>query len=218
MGESQMNSLNTRIFGYAGLVGAIAMFAGDMLFYGQWGTGSDALATSLDVVRRADPRRLAMGGLAAIIGGFGYALGALHVYGQMAERPGWLRLGVAGSFLLIAVVATATHAVWGSFALTMTPGVSSNPLIDDYLSRHFLIGGIVGVPASLLLALAIVGRKTKWPVWFALVSPGALYLVLANAAFLPSPLGAPIVGGAFNLAFALFYGVSIAQAVVRSRS
>lgn len=213
-----MNGFNTRLFGYAGLIGAGAMFAGDMLFYGQLGSGSDALATSLDVVRSADPQRLAMGGLAAIIGGFGYALGAFHVYGQMGERPAWLRLSVAGSFLLIAIVATATHAVWGSFALTMAPGVSKNPLIADYLSLHFLIGGVVGAPASLLLALAIVGRKTRWPVWFALVSPGAVYLLLANASFLPSPLGAPIVGGAFNLAFALFYGVSIVQAAVRSRS
>ena len=42
-----MNGQFTRIGGYAGLVGACAMFAGDMLFYGHLGTGGDALTSSL---------------------------------------------------------------------------------------------------------------------------------------------------------------------------
>ncbi len=212
-----MNVLTTRSCGYAGLIGACAMFAGDMFFYGQLGSGSDALNTSLDVVRRTDPHRLAIGGLVSIIGGFGYALGACHVYGQMAVRPAWLRLCVAGAFLLVAIIATATHAVWGSFALTLATA-SNDALVGNYLSAHFFLGGLVGAPASLLLAAAIVTRVTIWPVWFAVVSPGAIYLLLSNAAYLPAPLGAAIVGGAFNLAFALFYGASIAHSHMRSGS
>lgn len=210
-----MDLARVRLFGYAGLAGACAMFAGDMLFYGQFGSGGDALTTSLDVVRRTDPRRLAVGGLASIIGGFGYALGACHVYGQMAVLPGWLRSSVAGAFLLIAIIATATHAVWGSFALSLVTSTSDNVSLANYLSAHFLIGAAVGAPASLLLAAAIVMRRTAWPVWFAIVSPGAIYLLLMTAGYLPAPLGAPIVGGAFNLAFALFYGASIAESHMR---
>ncbi|MDR7116763.1 DUF6796 family protein [Caulobacter sp. BE254] len=207
-----------RFFGYAGLIGACAMFAGDMLFYGQWGSGADALTTSLDVVRRTDPQRLAFGGFASIIGGLGYALGAGHVYARTADRPAWLRQAVAGSMLILAIIATATHAVWGSFALTMALNGPSNALVANYLSTYFLMGGVVGAPASLLLAAAILTRRTRWPMWFALVNPGLFYLLLSNATYLPAPLGAPIVGGAFNIAFALFYAFSVAHSMVRSNS
>jgi hypothetical protein len=213
-----MAEARTRLFGYAGLLGACVMFIGDMLFYGQWGSGSDALTASLDVVQSADPERLALGGFASIIGGFGYALGACHVYGQLSERPSWLRLSVAGSFLFLAIIATATHAVWGSFALTVAHGGLSDAIVARYLSIHFLVGGFVGIPASLLLAASVLTRRTKWPIWFAFVSPGVMYLLLSNAGYLPAPLGAPIVGGAFNLAFVLFYGASVAQMAVRPSS
>ena len=205
-----MNVQFTRICGYAGLVGACAMFAGDMLFYGHLGSGGEALASSLLIVRQSPPQRLVMGGLTSIIGGFGYVLGAFHIYGQMSFRPEWLRLCVAGAFLLIAIISTATHAVWGSFALTVLAGSSGAVLVANYMSVYFLIGVIIGIPASLLLAGAIVRRSTNWPVWFALISPGGFYLLLSNATYLPAPLGAPIVGGAFNLAFAMFFGTSIA--------
>jgi hypothetical protein len=185
------------------------MFAGDMLFYGQWGSGAEALSETYAMVEGADPRRLVFGGLMSILGGIGYSLGAWHVYGCLAARPVWLRLGITAGFLAIAIIATATHAVWGSFALTVVGGVSDPTLIANYLSLHFAIGGVVGVPASLLLAGAIALRHTDWPIWFAAVSPGGIYLLLSTASYLPAPLGAAFVGGAFNLAFVLFYGVSV---------
>lgn len=204
-----MNSSVTRLCGYAGLIGACAMFAGDMLFYGQWGSGAEALSRTYEVVARGEPQRLFIGGLMSVIGGLGYTLGTCHVYGRLTARPAWLRLCIAAGFLAIAIIATATHAVWGSFALAVV-GASDPTLIANYLSLHFAIGGVVGVPASLLLAGAIILRRTDWPVWFAAVSPGAIYLLASTAHYLPAPFGAVIVGGAFNLAFALFYGVSLA--------
>lgn len=205
-----MNPSTMRLCGYAGLIGACAMFAGDMLFYGQWGGGVDALTGSLEAVRRADPLRLVIGGFASIVGGFGYALGVCHVYGRLAAQPAWLRLSLTAGFLAIAVIATATHAVWGSFALAVAGGTPDVSLIANYLSLHFVIGGLIGGPASILLAGCIALHRTDWPAWFAAVSPGGIYLLLCTASYLPAPFGAVVVGGAFNLAFVLFYGFSVA--------
>lgn len=205
-----MNPSTVRLCGYAGLLGACALFAGDMLFYGQWGSGADAFSGTYALVAQADAERLVIGGLTSVIGGIGYALGACHVHGQLAARPAWLRLGITAGFLAVAIIATATHAVWGSFALAVVSGTSDPALIANYLSLHFAIGGIVGVPASLLLAGAIALHRTDWPIWFAAVSPGAIYLLFSTASYLPAPLGAAIVGGAFNLAFLLFYAISLA--------
>lgn len=146
----------------------------------------------------------------SVVGGLGYSLGACHVYGRLAARPAWLRLSITAGFLAIAVIATATHAVWGSFALAVLGGGPDASLIANYLSLHVLLGGAVGFPASILLAGAIVLRRTDWPMWFAALNPGAIYLVLSTASYLPAPLGAVAVGGGFNLAFTLFYAASVA--------
>lgn len=205
-----MKPSTVRLCGYAGLLGACAMFAGDMLFYGQWASGADALSGTYELVEQADPERLVVGGLMSIMGGIGYSLGACHVYGRLGARPAWLRLSITAGFLAIAVIATATHSAWGSFALAVVSGASDPTLIANYLSLHFTIGGVMGVPASLLLAGAIALRRTDWPIWFAAVSPGAIYLLLSTASYLPAPLGAAFVGGGFNLAFVLFYALSLA--------
>jgi hypothetical protein len=194
------------------------MFAGDMLFYGQWGSGADALSGTYDAVERRDPQQLVVGGLMSIIGGLGYSLGALHVYGRLAERPSWLRLSVTAGLLATAVIATATHAVWGSFALTVVSGAPAPTLIANYLALHFAIGVVVGIPVSFLLAGSIALGRTDWPIWFAAVNPGAIYLLLSTASYLPAPFGASFVGGAFNLAFAAFYGIIIALQASRSAS
>lgn len=208
--EGEMTDTHIRLAALAGLLGACAMLIGDLLFYGQWGSGADALRASLDIVQEADPDRLIFGGLMSGVGGLGYALGVLHVFSQLSARPVWLRRSVAFSFLAMALIAATTHAVWASFALAIVGGAPrSVDLIGSYLNLHFMIGGLVGAPASILLAAAILFRASKWPVWFALINPGAIYLVLSSASYLPAPLGAGLVGGAFNLAFAIFYGISL---------
>jgi hypothetical protein len=204
-----MNSAVIRLCGYAGLLGACAMFVGDMLFYGQWGSAEQALSQTYEVVSRADPQHLVLGGLMSVLGGLGYVVGALHVYGRLNAQPAWLRLSLAAGFIVIAIISTATHAVWGSFALAVAGGLNTTS-IANYLSLHFAIGGVIGAPVSLLLAGAIALRRTNWPRWFAVISPGGIYLLASTAYYLPAPLGAVVVGGAFNLAFALFYAVSLA--------
>ena len=191
------------------------MFAGDMLFYGQWGSGADAVSGSLAVVSRMGPERLMLGGFMSILGGLGYVAGAAHVYRRMEAVPPLLRWGISAGFLSVAVISTATHAVWGSFALAVAGGATQGMMLAhglviwNYLSLHFLIGGVVAVPTCLLLLGVILRRRTDWPLYFAVVNPGLIYLVLSKASFLPAPIGAAVVGGGFNLAFVLFYGLSL---------
>ncbi|MDB5472241.1 MAG: putative rane protein [Caulobacter sp.] len=195
-----------RLAALAGLLGSAAMFFGDMLFYGQWGGGAEALSGSYAIVERADPGRLMIGGLLSMAGGVGYVLGSIHIWARLGPAPSWLRGATVGAVLMIAVVATATHAVWGAYALIITTqSAEAANLVSRYLGLHFLIGGAVGGVASLLLLGAILLRRSNWPAWFAVVNPGALYLLLSTATWLPAPFGAPLVGGAFNLAFAVFF-------------
>ena len=218
-----MKPVTVRLCGYAGLLGALAMFAGDMLFYGQWASGADALSHLWARVQQSEPSHLVLGGLTSILGGLGYTLGVGHVYGRITTDRPWLRLAIVGGFFAIAIIATATHAVWGSFALAIHSGAANAIQIGGYLALYFQIGGIIGVAISILLAIAVLTRQTQWPLWFAVINPGAIYLLLSTAAYLPAPIGAPVVGGAFNIAFLIFYAASLflpnrVKAVARSES
>jgi hypothetical protein len=204
-----MTEDHARLAALAGLAGACLLFGGDMLFYGQWGSGADALTGTLAEVRGADSSRLVIGGMASILGGLGYSLGVLHVWERLSPAAPWLRRAVAAGVLLVAIIATATHAVWGAFALAVGTGDAAASAVGRYLDLHFLIGGIVGAPTSILLFAAVASGRSAWPRAFAAVSPGALYLLFSTATWFPTPLGAAVVGGGFNLAFAVFYGVSL---------
>ena len=204
-----MKPVTVRLCGYAGLLGALAMFAGDMLFYGQWASGADALNNIWARVQQSNPTHLVLGGLTSILGGIGYTLGVAYIYARISTGRAWLKLCILGGFFAIAIIATATHAVWGSFALAINSGAANAVQIGDYLALYFQIGGIVAVVPSILLAIAVVTRQTKWPIWFVVINPAVIYLLLSTAAYLPAPIGAPVVGGAFNIAFIIFYATSL---------
>lgn len=193
-----------RLSGAAGLAGSLLLFAGDMLFYGRWGSGAEALATAFDVAVRRDDIWIIASGLLAPLAGFLYLGSLVYLNAALAPAsPAWRRLTIGGIGLIF-VTAVATHAVWAASAL------SADPVVMDLLAVLFLSGQVIAIPvAAILLVLTITGR-TIWPRWFAVLNPGLIYLLLATAAWLPAPLGYPVVGGAFNLAFAVFFAAGLA--------
>lgn len=201
--------------GVAGLLGAGLMFAGDQLFYGHWGSGAEPWAAALDTIRRHSPARLMLGGVLCVPAGVGYLLGLFHVHARLAPAPALARNTVTALLGTLFVLATATHAVWGGYALMVQRETVDQALggavawLRMYLDLFGAVGQWIGVPASLgLLGLTLWGRTT-WPRWAAILNPGLLYFGLATATWLPGPFGAAIVGGGFNLAFTLFFLMSV---------
>ncbi|WP_332678078.1 hypothetical protein [Brevundimonas sp.] len=182
------------------------MFAGDMLFYGQWASGAAAYAGSMGVVEGRPIWMLMLGGLLGPLAGIGYLFGLLHVVRRLRPAGRLLQAAVGFSLLAVFSIAMATHSVWGAFAVA----AGARQAVGTYLQLFFVVGQIVAVPASLLLLGVTAMGRTTWPRATVLANPGVLYLVLVTATWLPSPVGAVIVGGAFNLAFAFFFTVSLA--------
>lgn len=197
-----------RLTALAGLAGALVMFVGDLLFYGQWASGAEGLRSSLAVVETRSHLVLALGGWLSSLGGLGYMVGVVHVWSRTPSASLQWRVVATGLIAFVISIAIATHAVWGAFALT----AGRHGSVTAYLSVYFRIGMLVAVPASLVLAGLVVTGKTTWPRWSVALNPGLIYAVLSTAAWLPAPIGAAVVGGAFNLAFAAFFAMSLATA------
>ncbi len=181
------------VAGWCGLAGALIMFAGDQLI----GHGS----------RLSDSGLITLGGLAAIPGGAGLLAGVWHIREQLAPAPSIARLPISLLFATLFVLASATHAVWGAYAIVendLTGVAVDSDLFVHYLGAFGVLGQVLGIPASLaLLALVLLGR-TSWPRWMALFNPGLLYFGL-GAIQIPGQLGAAIAASTFNFAFCLFF-------------
>lgn len=198
----------------AGLAGALLMFAGDMLFYGQWGSGAGAISESFALAAAASPDRLALGGLVAPVAGAGLLCGVFHVLNRLGSSPAIVRWIVVICLLLVVMIAVATHAVWGAFALAAT---THEPLavmrVYQYLQMHFLVGAAPAAVATILLLVAVACGRSGWPRWMIVFNPGVLYLIMSSGTWSPAPVGAALVGGAFNLSLAFFFAASLVAPV-----
>lgn len=90
-----------RLGAASGLAGALTLFAGDMLFYGRWGSGSQALSSAFEVaVARADIWIVASALIAPVagllyFGSFGFLEWALNGAGLLWRRGVVVGMGLS---------------------------------------------------------------------------------------------------------------------------
>jgi len=205
-----------RVAGLSGLAGALLFFAGDMLFYGHFGSGADFAREMLATVQQASPERLFAGGLLGPLAACLCIVGFWHVY--LNIRPssaamGWLMFALFG---MLMVAGSAVHTLWTAkgLALKYCSGQSEAcaslvAATKSYWSLAYNLGAIPGyIGAVLLLGLILLG-KTYYPRWLVIANPATLMLLSPLAARVPAPIGAILVGGFANLSIALFFLVSV---------
>lgn len=204
------------ISGCIGLGGALLMFAGDMLLYGHFGSGSGFLQNYRDVIADATPTRLCLAGITGPVAASLYLIGFYHLYLQLWPAPKLLRALTAGSFSFMILVGGAFHAVWAAHAFVIKAAVSApatyqelNVNVGRYMDWLYLFAEVPGYLAATLLFVLVGFNRTSYPRWMVLLNPGLLMLLSPLASAIPAPLGAVIVGGFFNLSFVLFFTQSL---------
>jgi len=201
--------------GLAGLLGALLLFAGDMLMYGHWGSGMEFETRHRQVIANASTLRLFAAGLMGPLSLLGYLAGALHVYWRLLPGRYGLRAMVAIGLAATFILGAAEHVVLGAVAFAGRAGAAvpeAKPVLialSSYLGFIYRAAEVVGYPTMLLLFALVLLKKTTYPRWTALLNPGLLMLVSPLADHLPAPVGAVIVGGFYNLTFCVFFLVSI---------
>lgn len=201
-----------------GLAGALLMFAGDMLLYGHWGSGAGFSGRYTQVIAGASTLRLYLAGALGPVAAILYLAGARHLWLRLRPARPFLRTLTSLTFVATFVIAGAVHAVWGAYALVLRAlahgqaNKSVEDVMSSYLDSVYTMAEVVGYPAAVLLFILTIAGRTTYPRWAAFLNPGLIMLAAPLAKFLPAPIGAPVVGGLFNLAFVVFFVMSLATA------
>lgn len=208
---------NRRLAGIAGLSGALLFFAGDMLFYGHFGSGANFRQGMLDTVRHASQARLYVGGLVGPVAACLCILGFWHVYRNVIPPRGFLARLMLVSFAVLMVFGSAIHALWTAKGLAIQNCFGSDDVgcrallssVNSYWSLAYNLGAVPGYLAAILLIFLVLFGKTRYPKWTLLANPALLIFISPLAERIPAPFGAILVGGSANLAIAFFFLISI---------
>lgn len=201
--------------GAAGLVGALLLFTGDMFLYGHLGSGAAFASRYKTVIAEASTLRLYIAGALGPAAAIFYLIGVRHLHLRLKPSRPFLRIVTSFAFVAMFVVAGAVHAVWASYALVLRglahgqAGADLNTDVGGYLDIVYTMAEVIGYPAALLLFLLVLTRQTTYPRWSAVLNPGLVMLASPLVTLLPSPIGAVVVGGLFNLAFVVFFVLSL---------
>lgn len=200
----------------AGLVGAVLMFTGDMLLYGHIGSGAEFINRYKTVITQASTLRLYLAGALGPLAAIFYLIGVYHLYLRLSPARAVVRILTSLAFAAMFVIAGAVHAVWAAYALVLRAVAQGQATAEletvmrAYLDLVYRIAEVVGYPCALLLFVLVLMRRTTYPRWSAVLNPGLIMVASSLLVFLPSPIGAPVVGGLFNLAFVVFFTLSLA--------
>jgi hypothetical protein len=192
-------------------------FAGDMLFYGHWGSGAGFHDGMLETVRNASLARLFAGGLVGPFAACLCILGFWHVCANVRASYAAIGRATLVLFVVLMVFGSAVHTLWTARGLALKFCYASDdagcrsllPAVNAYWNLAYNIGAIPGYAAALLLLGLVVLGKTCYPRWTALANPAVLLLLSPLADKVPAPVGAVLVGGFTNLSIAVFFLISV---------
>lgn len=221
---STTSTRNRRLAGITGLCGALLFFAGDMLFYGHWGSGAGFHQGLIDTVMSASLPRLFTGGLVGPMAACLCIVGFWHVY--LNVRPAQARLGkvMLVAFVVLMVFGSAVHTLWTTRGLAIKYCYGSDDAgcralvqsVNSYWDLAYNLGAVPGYfGAILLMALVLLG-KTWYPRWTALANPASLIFLSPLVDRAPAPFGSVLSGGFTNLSIAAFFLVSVCTTWTRT--
>lgn len=197
-----------------GAIGAILMFAGDMLLYFKnvnYAYFSDNIIAIMGTI---PGWRLTTGGFLGPIAGCFYFLG----YYMLCRiiRMAYPRLGTAMlvGFLFCSILGSAYHTHFtylGYSARYAGENAEFITSLEGILIPYFITNISLQTLLSLALGIAILTGNTLFPRWFVLFTPIVTLWFVYLADLLPQPANVIVYGGWFNIINIILF---IAAAVI----
>lgn len=217
----------TGTMGVLGLLGALLLLAGDMLLYAHAEPVvpvDPAFEATLGVraaVLGARAAHLHLSGILAPLAAVLYLFGFRHVHLRLRGHAPVGAAFVALALSTMIVIGGAYHALWSHYGFILqhaaTDPAGTGVLLDAatrFMRLMYGAGAVTGYSAALALLVLVVAKKSDYPRWTVVVNPGVVIalapLVAPLAERWPAPAGAMLIGGWINLAFVVFFTVSLA--------
>ena len=211
-GWYEMNTSKIRLLLWGGCLGAIILFAGDMLFYGEWGLARGwSHDYFLSMMAKVAPWRLHLGSITGPVGVGFVLLGMLGLWfccRTAAPRLAALMLALFYVGLLFLLL---QHGIYGpmGFAIRFCGG-SSDAVAQILKLEHILLTPVTPVwyvGAAIWIFLTL-WKKASVPRWTILLCPllitGRLEFALV---YVPAPLGLPLYDGWGNIVDMIWFAV-----------
>jgi hypothetical protein len=201
-----------RFAGICGVLGALLFFAGDMLFYGFFGSAAEFAANASRVTMHRSTRCLMVGGLVGPPAAALCIIGFWHVFRHVSSV--WVTVGklMLAAFFFLMVTGSAVHTLWAAKGLAVKycaeqagPCGELLSTIRQYWTVAYDMSAVAGYFGAGILFFMIVFGVTSYPRWMVLTNPGVLALCYPTVLLIPSPLGAIVAGGFTNLTIAVFF-------------
>ncbi|MCD6379473.1 hypothetical protein J7M07_03400 [bacterium] len=208
-----------RLTGFAGILGALLMFTGDMFLYGGFYGGSEYYECSRRIMSEIPLLRLMIGGAVGPVASILYTIGFWQVYLAIRSAGKVLALISFSGFACMIIFAGSYHSGFVNTGLILRAKASVQQsdieivkaLLDQSTAYlHFLFStlSVFGAIGTIIFLFTIIFRKTYYPKFIILFTPTLLIFTFSIANYIPSPVGGIIYGGYINLAFLLFFCVS----------
>ena len=200
-----------RIMGFAGILGALILFAGDMLFY------FDANSTDLKVnMGNVSDLRIKLSGISALIATWLYLLGLIQVYYAFSTSSKSARNMVIISFAGILTSYGVIHGAYVAIATTAKLAVLHNINIIDataLASEANQMLRILIYPIFALFSFVFIKevwkKRTLYPRWIIFFFPLVPFLFQGLIKKMVSgSMEIIIMGGFLNLIVLIFFAAS----------
>ncbi|MDO4770813.1 DUF6796 family protein [Porphyromonas sp.] len=195
---------------WAGLLGGLLMYCGDMLLYFTTEPFADFENEILPSMGSVPFARFFAGGLVAPFTTALYILGFYHLYLRVdPARKAWGKWSLV--LLSIGMICGGEyHAFFPAFGIVSAHG--QGHLIDHLLTYAFWLGGMSFVFMAsgwLIYAYMILRRWADFPRWSIVFIPIVTVWLGELWDTLPEPFAVLIAGGWLSLIFAIFYVVAL---------
>jgi len=200
-----------RLFGIAGVLGGLILFAGDMLFYYQ--SGSTNLLMNM---ANASDERILYSGISALLATWFYLLGLGQVYSAFKSTKVVVRNIVLVTFAGILTAYGIVHAEYVAIALTAKLAIQNQLDVETTSALASSINEVLRLfvyPLFAILSFVFIfqvwKRKTLYPRWILFFFPlvpflfqGVIVKVLTGNTW------TIVVGGFLNLILVVFFTAS----------
>ena len=200
-----------RTMGFAGILGALILFAGDMLFY------FDYNSTDLKInMGNVSDLRIKLSGVSALIATWLYLLGLIQVYYAFSISSKSARNMVIISFAGILTAYGVIHGAYVAIATTAKLAVSHNINIIDataLASEANQMLRMLVYPIFALFSFVFIKevwkKRTLYPRWIILFFPLVPFLFQGLIKkMLSGSMEIIIMGGFLNLILLIFFAAS----------